>query len=490
MLDVAGQRATPAEKPALVVALQAEAVTSSIAWKPNFETLLDTELASDKTRIFPDAATLLADLVAVDAGGSWSVAEETPPRSRTEGRALRQAVKFHRTHTRNPSQPNPIATGFHTYPPEKLLRPPPGIQIVREHDQYHYMREQSDTNPADFEIATTGNPAEPGYIYTDQGEFSGNYDAFDKTGLWSEQGRSETLREYMDLGTQHKYPHHTVGHVMPFEHSPKVHDTATTAGGSTTYQNTDQFRHNVVIENPVVGEQIKRAQVEAPMIADESYFFQFPVYSATSPMVDTTYNSAPITPGQVDTSGNPVLSKRRRRPDELQFGRPDGGGGTEWAAFDNTGVTRYDTQESKVKKTGTFEKRAAPLPTAGKKPKNRKRVRAGLNTRLVWDTAKAANSVTPPLATVITMPDDTATYDPRIETLKTEVSGYDSPPPTPFYMGTPVSAVTRQVAGFVMRGQHVTATDGVQGVVIALTDYDDSTDESTVELEPDLQAFT
>jgi hypothetical protein len=492
VLDIGGKRATSASKAALVSALQAEAAASDLVWKPQYETLLDAELGSDKTRVYGDLIGLLADLDTVEQGGSWTVVQQDLPRSRTQGRALRQAVKFHKTHALNPSQPNPIAKGFHTYAPDSLLKPPSGIQILQEGGRYHYFRESGSSNTAAFQIFTTGDPDHPGYIYVDQEQFAGNYDTLDTTGSWSVQGRHESQREYMDLGTHHKYPNHTVGHVSPFEHSPYVHDTATTSGGTTTYQNADQFKYNVVIENPPVGEQIKRAQVEHPMTTSSGgggFFYQYPVYSGTSPEIDTTYNSKPIVPGQLDTSGNPVVSKKRRRPDELQFGRPDGSAGVEWAAFDNTGVTRYDTDSSKLKKKKVFDKRTDPDWWKKKKKKNEKRVKKGMDTALAWKRAKKSKAVTPPLAQVVTMADDIAAYDPRIEALKADVTGYMTPPGSPLYMGTPAPALTKQVTGLVFRGQEVTTTDGMTGTVVECTAFDEATNESTVELEPTLDPF-
>jgi hypothetical protein len=401
---------------------------------------------------------------------------------------LRQSAKFNLTHTRNPSQPNPIATGFHAFPDDSLLQPPPGVQIVRDNETYHYFRENGAGNKADFKIFTTGDPKHPGYIYSDQGEFAGNFDQVDTTGDWSIQGRDESEREYMDLGSHHKYPNHTVGHVSPFEHSPFVHDTAETKGGTTTYNNTDQFEQNVVIENPPVGEQIKRAQVEAKMMAENGSFYQFPVYSGTSPVIDTTYNSKPITVGQLDTDGNPVVSKKRKRPDKLVFGRPDGSGGTEWAEFDNTGMTRYDTKQAALAKKG-FDTRSDPNWWQQKKRKNEKRVRPGMSTEDSWDEAKKLKVVTPPFAEVTTMPDDTATYDPRIEALKADVAGYMTPPSTPYFMGTADPAIVKQVKGHVIRGQPVVTTDGIAGYVIEVTDYDPIADESTVEFEPLVESF-
>ena len=474
-LDVADMRATAGNKAALLSALQKEAATLNIAWKPEFETLLDTELATDKTRGYADVATLLNDLVAVDGGGDWTMAQKAPRRSETKARALRQSVKFHRTHTRNPSQPNPIATGFHNYPPDSLLKPPPGVQIVQDQGQYHFFREDTKGNTTKLQISTTGDPENPGYIYTDDGQFAGNYDSFDTTGKWSVQGRKESEREYMDLG-QHKFQNHTVGHVMPFEHSPFVHDTAETVGSETTYKNTDQFEHNVVIENPVVGEQIKRDQVEAKMMDEQGWFYQYPVYSGTSPVVPATYNGA-------------EFSKKRKRPDELQFGRPDGSGGTEWAAFDNTGGERYDTDEKKLKKTGKFDKRTDKDWWKRKKKKNEKRVRPGMKIEEAWDVAKKQNPVTPPLAKIVTLSDDITTYDPWIDTLKADVSGYDSPPPTPYYMGPSDPAVIKQVKGHVTPGEKVTTLDGHEGLVIYVTNYDHKTDESTIEFEPVLDPY-
>ncbi|MGK6319598.1 eCIS core domain-containing protein [Sphingomonas sp. DT-204] len=490
VLDIGGKRATSASKAALVSALKTEASSGSLVWKPQYETLLDTELGSDKTRVYGDVVGLLADLITVEQGGSWAVAQQDLPRSQTQGRALRQAVKFHKTHAPNPSQPNPIAKGFHTYPSDSLLKPPSGVQILQEGGRYHYFRESGSSNTADFQIFTTGDPNKPGYIYVDQEQFAGNYDTRDTTGTWSEQGRDESQREYMDLGTHHKYPNHTVGHVLPFEHSPLVHDTATTSGGTTTYQNTDQFKYNVVIENPPVGEQIKRAQVEHPMMSSGGgFFYQYPVYPGTPVAIDTTYNSKPIVPGQLDTSGNPIVSKKRERPDELQFGRPDGSGGVEWAAFDNTGMTRYDTDSSKLKKKKVFDTRSDPNWWKKKKKKNEKRVKKGMDTALAWKRAKKLKPVTPPLAQVLTMADDIATYDARIEALKADVTGYMTPPGSPLYMGTPNPVLTKQVTGLVFRGQAVTTTDGIAGVVITRTAFDEATNESTVELEPTLDPF-
>ncbi|MGH6617008.1 DUF4157 domain-containing protein [Sphingomonas sp.] len=493
-LDVGGKRATPKNKLALVSALKAEASANTLTWKPAYEGLLDTELASEKTRVYGNLITLLIDLDTVEQGGNWSIVEKDLRRSRTQGRALRQATKFHETHTHNPSQPNPIATGFHTYAPSSLLKPPSGVQILQEQGKYHYFRESGASNAADFKVFTTGDPSKPGYIYVDQEEFAGNYDTLDTTGTWSAQGRDESQRQYMDLGRNHKYPNHTVGHVLPFEHSPFVHDTATTVGTTTTYQDTDQFKYNVVVENPAVGEQIKRAQVEQPMMSSGGggSFYQYPVYSGASAQIDTTYNSKPIVTGQTDTHGAEVKSKKRKRPDQLQFGRPDpsGSGAIEWAGFDNTGMTQYDTDSKKLTRTGLFDTRMDPDWWKKKKKKNQKRVKKGMDTKLAWDRARALTPVTPPLAQVVTMGDDVTAYDPRIEALKADVTGYMTPPGSPFYMGTPDPVLTKQVSGLVFRGQQVTTTDGITGVVVICTAFNSTTNESTVELEPTLDPFT
>jgi Domain of unknown function (DUF4157) len=475
-LDIGDKRSTTEEKATLVAALKIDATAQSIAWKPAFETLLDTELASQKTRIYTDTAALLTDLVAVDGGGKWSAPEITLPRSETEARALRQSVKFNLTHTLNPSQPNPIATGFHTYLEDKLLKTPENIKIVRSHNHYLYFKEEGASNPADFQISTTGNPKAPGYIYTDEGQFAGNYDQYDTTEQWSDQTRSQSEREYMDLGA-YKFKNHTVGHVSPFEHSPFVHDTAETTGTTTTYKNTDQFEGNVVIENPTLGQSVKAKQVEKPMMENKSHFFQFPIYSNTSPVIEAE-------------SGGKQLPKKRKRPEKLVFGRPDTTGTTEWAEFDNTGKTRYDTHEDVLEKTGQFEERNDPDWYKQDMPR-KERIRKGMSsTGDIWDMAKKQKTVVPPLANVTTMPEDIISYDPDIETLKTDVPGYQSPPRTPFYMGPSDSVtISGQVTGHVIRGQTVTTIAGDTGVVTNVVSYDDTTGESTVELEIEIEPF-
>jgi hypothetical protein len=285
----------------------------------------------------------------------------------------------------------------------------------------------------------------------------------------------------MDLGTRYKYPEHTVGHLDPFEHSPFVHDRPITKGSKSTYQDTDSFEHNVVVENPYVGEQIKRSQVEAQMMKDDSYFLQYPVYSGTSPTISTTFNSKPITAGQMDSSGAPVVDKPRERPDELVFG-VEKGSGLEWAAFDNTGKTRYDTKESKRQASGYETRTGDWTKWSGK------RVRKGSDPKAIWQAEKQTTPF-PHLADLYTPPSSTTSYAPWLDSTKTNVTGYETPPHTPYYMGDSTPPASDIVKGFAWAGEKVTTTTGATGIVAELLSYDQAKDESTVYLEAEPNPF-
>jgi hypothetical protein len=488
VLSINGKRATLHEKAALIQALQDRANARTINWSPGFDALIDTELKSTDTREFPDLDALLDELGRVGSGQPWSVATVAATRTMDEARALRQMVKFHRTHELNPSQPNPIAKGFHDYDQSWLLKPPEGVRLVdmpyekkknkKKKRRKIFFRERRKDNDVDFAINTTGNPKKPGYIYRDRGEFVGNLDVYDKTKKWSRQKRKQDKRKYMGLGNQYKFPEHTVGHKAPFEHSPLVHDAPVTTGpGPNKFLDTDSFEGNLVIENPPVGEQIKRSQVEAKMMKNETAFMQYATYSKTSPEITATFNSKPVTPGQLDSQGNPVRTIKRKRPDKLAFARDVGTKSTEWAEFDNTGETRYDTKES-VRKSKGYEKRT-------EKDWNKwtgKRVRKGMDPKEIWEAEKQTTPF-PYLALPFLPPTNTTSYEPWLDATKKQVHGYESPPHTPFYLGSS-PAKTYTVKGFAMPGTQATATDGTKGLVVDLLSYDNKQDESEVNMEP------
>lgn len=481
VIDIGAQRAASDRKAEVMKALQSLAVAKGIAWLPDFDTMLDVDLASDKIRSYATLDDLLTDMNSTKGKGPLSAPAKTPKRSLDEARALRQSVKFHRTHERNPSQPNRIATGFHDIPQSRMLRTPKGIRLARQKNRYFYFRERRSDNKADFQVYTTGNPSSPGYIYMDQGLFQGNLDVKDTTKKWSRQKRKQDKRQYMDLSTKYKYPEHTVGHLDPFEHSPFVHDRPVVKGSTSTYLDTDSFEHNVVVENPYVGEQVKRSQVEAQMMRDDSYFVQYPVYSGTSPMISTTFNSKPIVAGQKDSSGAPVVDKPRTRPDALVFA-VEKGSGLEWAAFDNTGKTRYDTKESKRKVSGYETRTGDWTKWTGK------RVRKGSDPKAVWEAEKKTTPF-PYLAEIYEPPTTTTSYEPWLDSTKTNVAGYESPPRTPYYMGDWTPPPSNIVNGFAWIGEKVTTTTGVTGIVTDLIFYDTNKDESTVSLQEEPKPF-
>ncbi|MGH6617007.1 hypothetical protein [Sphingomonas sp.] len=481
VIDIGTKRAAFDRKAKLIAALKERADTTGVVWLPDFDTMLDADLKSDKVRSYANLDDLLTDMDGTKGKGPLSAPAQPLKRTLDQARAVRQGVKFHRTHERNPSQPNRLATGFHDIPKSRMLKTPPGIRLVRLQSQYFYYRQRDANNKADFQVHTTGNPADPGYIYTDQGQFQGNLDVKDKTKKWSRQKRKQKARKYMNLGSQYKYPEHTVGHLAPFEHSPFVHDRPVVKGSTNTYIDTDSFEHNVVIENPYVGEQLKRAQVEAQMMKDDSYFLQMPVYSSTSPTISTTFNSKPIVPGQTDSSGNPVVDKPRVRPDELVFG-VEKGSGLEWAAYDNTGKTRYDTKETKRQRWGYETRTGDWTKWTGK------RVRPGSHPSRVWEAEKQATTF-PYLADVYTPSTSTQSYEPWLDSTKAGVPGYQSPPPSPYYLGNSTPLPTHVVKGFVTPGETVTTTTGAVGIVSELTYYDSTTEQSTVLLQYEPQLF-
>jgi hypothetical protein len=482
VLDIGGAWAASDLEAELIAALKTAAAAKSVPWSAGMETLVGEELASENIRHYPDVSALLDDLITADTSGSFAVAAKKTKRTSDEARALRQSVKFDRVYAENPSQPNPIATGFHDLPASKIIMPPRGIKIVNAAKKYRYMRSLAKTNDADFQVSTTGNPAAPGYIYTNKNQFAGNLDQFDTTGVWSRQKRDRDDSQMMGLGGQHKYPQHTVGHVAPFEHSPYVHDTADTSGATPTYTDTDRYEHNLVIENPTVGEQIKRVQVEGQMMKDKSYFMQYPVYPTIPVSIDTTYGSKPITAATKDPNGHPVVSKKRNRPEKLAFAL-DKGSGEEWAEFDNTGVTRYDIKESQRAKKG-YDTRTADF-TKWRGP----RVRKGMKTAKVWQAEKKATPF-PYVAPIYSPPTSIAAYDPDLEMEKTGVAGYMTPPRTPYYMGYAGPADEHEIKGWAMDGQTVVTTKGVKGIVIRLIDHDVEHNISTVELEPLPEVFS
>jgi hypothetical protein len=478
VIDIGSQRAASDRKAELIKELQLLATSNSVAWLPAFDSMLDADLASDKIRRYPNLVALLSDMVA----GSLSAPVTTPKRSLDEARALRQGVKFHRTHEHNPFQPNALATGFHNIAPSRMLKTPTGIRLARQQSQYFYYRERRSDNKADFQVYTTGNPVDPGYIYTDQGEFQGNLDVKDKTGKWSRQSRKQRDRQYMTLGSKYKYPEHTVGHLAPFEHSPFVHDKPIKKGTKDTYLDTDSFEQNLVVENPYVGEQIKRSQVEAKMMANGSYFLQMPVYSSTSPRISTTFNSKEIQVNQKDSSGIAVVDKPHVRPDSLIFG-VDQGSGFEWASFDNTGRIRYDTKESK-RQTSGYQTRT----NLDWKTWRDKRVRKGSDPKAIWAAEKQTTPF-PHLAEIYTPPSSTTGYAPWLDGTKTNVAGYQTPPYTPYYLDNATPPVSYEVKGFVMAGEKVTAKTGETGIVVDLLSYDQKVDESTVIIQDEPKLF-
>lgn len=478
VIRIGGKTAVASDKNKLIGQLQLAALKASVPWDPKFETIVEDELKSEKIRRYKDLGELLDDLQVAVSTGSLTAPRSNPKRSLEEARGLRDQVKFHSIFEPNPSQPNPIAKGFHDYDENMILETPKGIQVVREEDEYRYYSHKGTSNTSNFTINTTGNPQNPGYIYTNNNEFAGNLDYRDTTRKWSKQKRKQTLRKYMNMGSQYKYPQHTVGHLAPFEHSPYVHDTEyTTKKGNTAYVDTDSFDQNVVIENPMVGEQIKRSQVEAPMMKGETpYFMQFPEYSSTSTSIDTTYNSKEITPGQTDKYGNAVVSKTHTRPDNLLF-LIEKGGQREWGRFDNTGATRYDTKESVRKKKG-YEKR-----TSDHTKWKGQRVRKGSNPKEIWKAEKQTTTF-PHLAEVHNPNKKRKTRETRFDTLKTDVPGYMTPPPTPMYMGEDTPAVTETLPGKLAWGMLVQDKKGVWCTVTSVVSYDQDDDESVVELEP------
>jgi hypothetical protein len=480
VISIGGKVAGEDVKSELITDLKALAITKSVTWRSNFELLLEDELKSDSIRKFAALDELLNELITVDSGGAWKIPQVNLSRTMDQARDIRQQDKFHRTHELNPSQANPLATGFHSYDPEFLLQPPEGIRLAKLGDKNRFFREKRPDNPSNFQIYTTGNPAQPGYIYQDQGEFAGNLDQYDTTKKWSRQKRKQDKRKYMDMGTKYKWPQHTVGHVQPFEHSPLVHDKPISSGpGPNKYLDSDSFGPNTVIENPVVGEQIKRSQVEREMMMMKGAFMQYPTYSSTSPIIPATYNSKPVTPGQTDSDGLPVKVINKKRPDKLAFSRNVGTSDEEWAEFDNTGKTRYDTQTEKRKKTGYDERTDLDWEKW-----TGKRVRKGMSNTDVWGAEKQTTPF-PYKAEVFKPSSSTTSYEPWLDSTKTNVPGYTTPPRTPYYLGPETPSTTQYtVDKEVFIGQEVTATDGTKGRVIKVVSFDSWADESTVVLEP------
>jgi hypothetical protein len=445
--------------------------TGAAPWDATIDGNLAVHMSDpNEVYVLDTLGDLLKELKQEVDTGTWNV-KNSASNTLEEARLLRQGEKLSRTHELNPSQPHPIAKGFHTYDEHQLLTPPENFRMFRSGDKTVFLKEKTTAaSTHTFEVDTTGDPDRPGYIMTHDGNFFGNLDMYDDTGKWSWQDRDQEDRQYMQMGG-YKWQNHTVGHVSPFEHSPFVHGTQTDASDQQSHVDVDRFPKAKVIENPAVGEQIKRAQVEARMMKNKTGFLQVATYSTSSPTMSASYNKTTAFP--------------TKRPDQLHFRRDVGTADAEWASFDNTGKTRYDTDEKTFEKNGDYDRRKDDDWYKKKLRSNQKRVRSGIDTAAVWEreakkTKKSASTTTftskpSPLPSILS----STGYDPRIEKIKSDVASYSTPPGSPAYH-TFGDEDNITVKGFVVPGNEVKDNSGKTVVVVRVINYDLEKNESEV----------